>query len=175
MKNLLIVFLSVLAVFTVCMAVSAEEVPVSVTVPEESYQVSIPTNELFLREEPTNLTVSATNVKLLSGNKLSVTVSSLNGFCLTAADKESGKESRIGYSMYYEVRKDDETYRYDVEQGAEVLSLEGYGTADTMEPQNADVNLFLVLEKNGVNMATLAGKHTDCLTFTCTVSPAEVN
>lgn len=175
MKNLLIVFLSVLAVFTVCMAVSAEEVPVSVTVPEESYQVSIPTNELFLREEPTNLTVSATNVKLLSGNKLSVTVSSLNGFCLTAADKESGKESCIGYSMYYTVKERDGDVDYYVEQGSEILSLEGYGTADTMVPQNADVNLFLVLEKNGVNMATLAGKHTDCLTFTCTVSPAEVN
>ena len=174
MKNLLIVFLSVLAVFTVCMAVNAQDVPVSVTVPEESYQVSIPTNELFLREEPTNLTVSATNVKLLTGNRLSVTVSSQNRFFLTAADEEQGKESRIGYSMYYEVRKDDETYRYDVEQGSEILSMEGYGTADTMEPQNADVNLFLVLDKNGINEAAMAGKHTDCLTFTCTVSPADV-
>ena len=174
MKNLLIVFLSVLAVFTVCMAVNAQDVPVSVTVPEESYQISIPTNELFLREEPTSLTVSATNVRLLAGNRLSVTVSSQNRFFLTAADKESGKESRIGYSMYYEVRKGEETYNCDIEQNAEILSLEGYGTADTLEPQNMDVNLFLVLDENGVNEAAMAGKHTDCLTFTCTVSPADV-
>ena len=177
LKNLGIIFLTVLAAFSVSMAVSAEQknVGVTATVPEESYIVTIPDSPLYLSSGNAEMTPTVSNVKLFKGSYLSVSVESANDFQLVAGDINSDSFSTIGYTMYYDKQTPDGgTRTVYLEQGSEIFAFFGEGTGDDVVPQSGEIKLHLELEKDGINNATMAGEHTDTLTFTYQVSSLEV-
>ena len=184
MKNLLIAILTVLAVIAVTTVVFAAdtEVPLGAEIPEERYTVTIPDDELTLSvtANTTRLNFAAEEVLLFKGNTLKVSVNSANDYDLVC---ESGETvSRIPYKLIL----------FNPDVGNEIITgkdfllveYEGIGTVD--EAYSKNVNLIVSLcgtvedavsggagaeasAREALNEATLAGKHTDTLTFTCEV------
>ena len=184
MKNLLIAILTVLAVIAVTTVVFAAdtEVPLGAEIPEESYTVVIPDKELTLSVETNavELTLSAQDVLLFKGNTLQVYVNSANDYNLVYTSDT--KVSRIPYILV--APSPDGGSRIITGRDTLLLKYEGIGTVDEAFEQDIDLTVSLgttIAEavsggdaavsaaREALNSATLAGKHTDTLTFTCEV------
>ena len=118
---------------------------------DDSWVVNIPAVvAVDLTEGEGSITISAANVKALSGHTLKVTVNSQNSFTL------KNGESEIAYT----VTQNDAA----VANGAAVLSIEGQGF---LTGASGSATLAVSVTDAAINAATAEGKHSDTLTFAC--------
>ena len=118
----------------------------------ESYTVTIPA-DVIVTTAGVNADLTAKNLLLASGHTLKVTAESTNGYKLKAGDSAIAYTCTVGDKTLSSTEKT-------------VLTV----SAGTIEDQTATMTFKTTTD--AINAATLAGKHTDKLTFTCSVESA---
>lgn len=126
-----------------------------------SYTVVIPDGEIDL-ENPSDLSVSAENVIIDSGQTLEVSVMSENNWQLV--DTKSGSTASITYSL---TPKEEGAVAFTGEEPVSVLSVEA-GTSSA-----GKVEKILTAEVTGTPI--MSGTYKDTLTFTVAVDDVQEN
>lgn len=158
-RKLISIFLAATMLLTFVSAVSAENgisgensITVSYNT-AQSYEVVIPSGSPTIGSS-TELEIKAVNVLLPEGKELKISMSSVNSFALSLS--ANGLTSSIPYSVKMNGSA--------IASGARILTVEAGETSG---------EVTLVASVGNASLATLAGKHTDTLRFTCEVSDAK--
>lgn len=124
----------------------------------DSYIVTIPANvTVGLDNNAATLTVAATEVRVLNGKHLDVTLENSDGFFLIRI------EGNIHSSIEYTVKNGTDF----VESDDVVLTVAGKGW---LAVADGDVDLAVATTTFNVNQALLSGQHSDTITFKCEVN-----
>lgn len=118
----------------------------------QNYEIVIPTNSVSVNSA-TSLTVKAQNVLLPEGKELQVSMNSANGFVLKCS--ADGVTSAIPYSVTLGGAA--------IQSGAKILKVASGTTSGKVTLSAAVTN---------ASAATLAGTHSDTLSFRCEVIDA---
>jgi len=128
----------------------------------ESYIVTIPAKVVVNDPDTASayaaLKVAATDVRLRDSHQVEVSVESANNWQML----DKTKESKIAYTVY-----DDGTVsgkQRVIANGDKVLTVEGEGIGTIV---TGAIELDVYTTSQAVAAATVLGKHTDNLTFTC--------
>ena len=113
----------------------------------ETYTVVIPA-DVTVGTDAVTRDLQVKNILLTSGKTLKVTVASANG---------------------YQLKNNDSAIAYTVKNGDTQITADSNTVISVAAGTTADqsVTLSLLPTQDAINGATLAGKHTDTLTFTC--------
>lgn len=150
MKKIIALLMALALVFTVCAFASADDMEISYTT-ETEYILTIPaTTSLNGKSQ-----ISLTNTLITSGKEYAVEMTSANDFNL-----ECG-ESKIPYK----VSVGDLLLRNDIAKKVVLIVKAGNKNGNSAE-------LGFLATENDIANATLAGEHTDILSFT--VSPYDL-
>ena len=133
---------------------------VSYTLTENNtYTVTIPaTVSLTIAQDAENATgtlaVTASDVKIISGKALQVKAASTNSYKLKSNSSEIAYSAKLGENQI----------------GADtlILNVAGVGLL-AAATDNLSASITLEATKAAINGATVAGAHTDTITFTCSV------
>jgi len=126
----------------------------------ESYIVTIPAkvvvNDPDLASDYAALKVEASDVRLRTAHQVEVSVNSANGWQML----DSTKESKIAYTVYDKTAGKERV----IANGDKVLTVKGAGIGTITA---GDITMDVYTTSQAVAAATVLGKHTDNLTFTC--------
>jgi len=129
----------------------------------ESYVVTISAkvtvNDPDEKDEKAKLTVEASDVRLRDSHQVEVSVNSSNGWSM----EDKTGTSKIIYSCF-DSRSGKER---SIANGDTVLTVAGTGIGQSAK---GDVSLDISTTSEAVAAATVLGKHTDTLTFTCAMA-----
>ena len=149
--SILLTVALITALSATAFAEDAQEITVSYTA-SEAYVVTIPSSQALSAGSLSSTGTVSANVLLKAGDVLKVFMNSANGFALKCG------ESAIAYS----VEKDGAV----LENDACVLEVAAGSTSGEKE-------LTFATTEQAVAAATIAGEHTDVITFSCSLIAAE--
>lgn len=146
-----------------------QETQIEYSVAETDWTFSVPAAQTFGTDNlvltGSAVAISPQNdgdvISLPNGQKISITISSANGFELRRTINDS-KNSVITYSVY-QVNESEDVL---LNEGNTVLTY----TAGTSPNTGVSQKLKFVTTEQKIQNATITGEHTDTLTFTVTVA-----
>ena len=159
MKKVIAMILAVTMILILPLFAFAEEdtdsqqITVSYTA-SESYVVTIPSSQSFSAGDLSKTGIVSANVLLSAGKVLKVNMNSANNFALKCGSS----------SIVYTVSVNGVA----LENGSTVLEIAAGSTSDS-----AELN-FATTEAN-IEQATVAGEHTDIITFSCSLESNTAN
>lgn len=145
--SLILAVIMVAALSLTAFADDSKEITVSYTA-SESYEVTIPSSQSFSSGALSSEGTVSARVLLQAGNTLKVIMNSANGFALKCG----------GSSIGYTVSKDGSV----LENDSCVLAIAAGNTSGSS-------TLTFATTEEAVAGATIAGEHTDIITFSCSV------